>query len=108
MRYGEHDSIPSRALGPVAYFDQKPQCLAGRFPEPFDIIFGTDVVYSKTVIVPLWQSVCGLLAHHPDAVFVCGHIDRSREVACPRPSPGPCCPLGTSRASRLVSPVIKS
>ncbi|KYQ92382.1 hypothetical protein DLAC_06352 [Tieghemostelium lacteum] len=55
------------------------QCL-NRYPNGFDIIFGSDICYWKTSIIPLFQTVSALLSHKSTSTFLLCYQSRSTQT----------------------------
>jgi len=50
--------------------DQSLREIEDLFPNHFDIIIGSDIVYYKTAVIPLFQTVDRLLSRNPSSKFV--------------------------------------
>lgn len=46
----------------------------------YKVIIGCEIVYEDVVIIPLWASIRGLLAHSKESVFVLGFYLRSKPM----------------------------
>ena len=44
----------------------------------FDIMFGSDLIYVQSVIVPLFETVETLLSHKADSIFIMAHSNRRK------------------------------